>query len=191
MTNYNFYITLKYINEPSAELEDALYECGCDDALLSFANGMAILDFDRESKSLLDAIHSAIKDLIKCKVNIDNIGPGDVVNQAELARRFDVSREYIRKYFNKQIHDKSFPRPFSIGMDLSNVFWSYYEILHWFLNNTSQLPKFARHLDEDDLKFSYLVRNYNNQLKGHEEYLTPSSRVGKIYKLLEKQNRRK
>ena len=186
MKTYNFYFTLNNINGPSAELEDALYECGCTDSLLSFSNGIAILEFDRDSRSLFDAIIAAIKDLKKCSVKIDigSIGPGDVVNQAELARRLKVSREYIRKYIGEHISDGSLPRPISIGRDFTNLYWSYYEIIRWVLKESPRIPKFAQHLDEDDLKLAYFVRDYNDRKKREEEKQY-SSRIDKVYKVLQ------
>lgn len=41
-------------------LADALFEAGCDDALLGVADGVVHLDFDREAPSLVDALSSAI-----------------------------------------------------------------------------------------------------------------------------------
>ncbi len=42
-------------------LENALFEAGCDDALLRQCDGQLFLDFDRESPTVTDAIVSAIK----------------------------------------------------------------------------------------------------------------------------------
>lgn len=70
MKTYNFSITLNNIKELTGKLEDALFEAGCDDALLSRTNGITSLEFYREGESLLGAVNSAIKDLKKCKVEI-------------------------------------------------------------------------------------------------------------------------
>lgn len=53
---HNFVLALAGISEPNGELEDALFDAGCDDATLAFRNGVAYLEFDREAPSLDDAI---------------------------------------------------------------------------------------------------------------------------------------
>lgn len=42
---------------------DALYERGCDDALVVTSDGVHYLDFDRTAASIEDAIHSAVEDV--------------------------------------------------------------------------------------------------------------------------------
>ncbi|MGH9334471.1 MAG: hypothetical protein ACRD21_12055, partial [Vicinamibacteria bacterium] len=59
---HNFVLVVSGVSEPDSRLEDALYEAGCDDAILAFRNGVAYLEFDREAPSLEDAILSAIRD---------------------------------------------------------------------------------------------------------------------------------
>jgi hypothetical protein len=60
---YQFTLVLKNVDEDTLELEDSLYEAGCDDALINFRSGTVCLDFDREAVSLEDAVVSAIKDV--------------------------------------------------------------------------------------------------------------------------------
>ena len=58
---FNFTLVLHGVNESIKGLEDALFEAGCDDALINFRNGMVYLDFDRNSSSLDEAVNSAIQ----------------------------------------------------------------------------------------------------------------------------------
>ena len=58
---YNFTLVLSGFSEPDNRLEDSLYEAGCDDAILSFRNGIPYLEFDREAESLVEAILSAVQ----------------------------------------------------------------------------------------------------------------------------------
>lgn len=57
MKTFEFTLVLENIVELSDQMEDALFQAGCDDALLSFRNGIAYLEFDRESENLKLAIH--------------------------------------------------------------------------------------------------------------------------------------
>lgn len=59
-TCYQFTLAVGGVDQVSEELENALFDAGCDDALLSSAGGHVYLEFDREAKSLHDAIISAI-----------------------------------------------------------------------------------------------------------------------------------
>src|SRR3990172_326591 len=60
---YSFTLLLSGFEELSPELENALFEAGCDDALLGIRCGNPYLAFDREAASLEEAIKSAIKDV--------------------------------------------------------------------------------------------------------------------------------
>jgi len=63
--SHNFVLALSGVVEPGGGLEDALFEAGCDDAILAFRNRVACLEFDRQAPSLDAAIRSAIRD-VKC-----------------------------------------------------------------------------------------------------------------------------
>lgn len=61
--SYKFTLILKNIDVNTSNLEDSLYEAGCDDALIYFKKGIIFLDFHREASSLENALLSAIKDV--------------------------------------------------------------------------------------------------------------------------------
>ena len=50
-------------DELTEDLANALYEAGCDDALLGIQNGLLFLDFNRTSPSYKEALSSAINDV--------------------------------------------------------------------------------------------------------------------------------
>jgi hypothetical protein len=60
---YTFTILLDGIREVTEKLETALYEAGCDDALLWKSKGRVGLDFTRRAKSKKEAVTSAKKDI--------------------------------------------------------------------------------------------------------------------------------
>ncbi len=62
MTSHEFTLILNQNPEPHA---DALYEAGCDDALLGRTNGVFYAAFDRDAPTLADAVLSAIRDVEK------------------------------------------------------------------------------------------------------------------------------
>jgi len=67
---YSF--SLRYLGptELNRELEDALFEAGCDDALLGIQDGMIFLDFSRQAPSFREALTSSIEDVEKAGMPI-------------------------------------------------------------------------------------------------------------------------
>ena len=60
---YEFTLIYDGPTELTDELENAIFEAGCGDALLSIIDGQMVLDFNREAPSLREALSSAIDDL--------------------------------------------------------------------------------------------------------------------------------
>ena len=63
MPTYQFTLIVEGPDPQGGERLDALYESGCDDALVGRGHGAQYLDFDREAASLEDAILSAVADV--------------------------------------------------------------------------------------------------------------------------------
>ena len=63
MREYTFTIILDGIAELTQGLETALFEAGCDDALLWKSKGKIGLDFTRSANAKKEANQSAIKDI--------------------------------------------------------------------------------------------------------------------------------
>ena len=59
ISTYHFILVLSNTAREKENLEDILYEAGCDDALIFHKNNIIYLEFDRESKSLEDALLTA------------------------------------------------------------------------------------------------------------------------------------
>ena len=58
---YQFTLVLSGVDDKTSQLENLLYNAGCDDALINFRNGTDYLDFDREASNLEDTVISAIQ----------------------------------------------------------------------------------------------------------------------------------
>ncbi len=94
MNTHEFTLTLSGVAELTTEVEDGLFEAGCDDALLAVQSGRVTLDFARDGASLEDAVLSAVHDVRRAGVGADVVrvdGPDGAavraVNAAlELAR---------------------------------------------------------------------------------------------------------
>lgn len=68
--SFTFTLLISGFSEITTAVEAALFEAGCDDALLGIRNSQAFLDFDREAPSLVEAIRTAIEDVERNKLGI-------------------------------------------------------------------------------------------------------------------------
>lgn len=129
MGTYEFqlYFSLPDANEDPAAYVDALYEAGCDDALVGAGqHGSVGLDFAREAESAEDAITSAIGD-------VDRAIPGarlieaapDLVGIAEVAEVLECTRQNATKL----VRQPRFPAPVHIGKHTS--LWHLADVLEW------------------------------------------------------------
>jgi hypothetical protein len=129
---HNFVLVLSGVSEPDGRLEDALFEAGCDDATLAFRNGVGYLEFDRRSRSLDTAILSAVRDVERAdpRLTVARVEPGDSVNASEIARRIQVTREYIRLLAQGKRGEGDFPAPQS-GITGKTLVWSWAGVVRW------------------------------------------------------------
>ncbi len=133
--SYPFTLILKKVDEHTPGLEDALYESGCDDALINFRNGAVFLDFDRKASSLEEAVLLAIKQVEASSIGaqVMSVAPEDWVSMSELAKRLNKTRQIIFLWI-KQERRKSalapFPKP---GMKLADKspLWKWREVVEW------------------------------------------------------------
>ena len=63
MPAFTFTLIVEGPDPQAAETIDALFEAGCDDALVGRSDGVQYLDFDREANCLEEAVLSAVSDI--------------------------------------------------------------------------------------------------------------------------------
>ena len=61
--NYAFTLEVSGSDTGRENYEDALYEAGCDDALIAVVNDTMFMDFHRDGLSFQDAVRSASHDV--------------------------------------------------------------------------------------------------------------------------------
>ena len=142
MDNYTF--TLNF-NLPGREDKPdqylgALYEAGCDDAVVGVGQyGMIGLDFTRASNSAEDAVRSAgenVRAAIPGAILVQ-AGP-DLVGLTEMAAIFGFTRQNMRKYATGESGGPmAFPSPVVVG---DPSLWHLAEIVSWLRLNTSVQP---------------------------------------------------
>ena len=110
---HDFALILTGVHELTSEVENALFETGCDDATLSVQYGFIYMEFSRMAESLKDAILSAIRDVRKAKIGADvwRVDECNLVTPAEIARRIGRSRQLIHQYMTGKRGPGGFPAP--------------------------------------------------------------------------------
>jgi hypothetical protein len=61
--SYSFTLEVSGIDTRRENYENALYETGCDDALVAVVDGTLFLDFQRDGSSFAEAVKSASHDI--------------------------------------------------------------------------------------------------------------------------------
>lgn len=131
MTEFQF--ALKFaLPDPSSnpdEYLDALFEAGCDDALVGVGqHGSIGLDFTREAKNAMSAVRSAIRNVKKAIPNAEliEVSP-DLVGLADIASILGCTRQNVRKLASSP--KSRFPSPAHTGGHAS--LWHLVDVLGW------------------------------------------------------------
>ena len=132
MAIYTFTLMLSGLEELDEEVEDRIFEAGCDDGLLSFRDSVPYIDFDRDAGSLCEAILSAIDDVEKASVGarVVRVEPDDLVTAVEIAERIGRSRESVRLLAAGKRGRGGFPPPLR-GLKSRTRFWRWTEVVAW------------------------------------------------------------
>lgn len=133
MRSYDFTLILKGVVKFDRHLMDALYESGCDDGNLALSNGRPQIRFSRESKSLKEAIVSAIRDVRSAGVEVLRVDLEEMVCQSDIARLTGKSRQHIHQLIKGLRGPGTFPAPLS--RIKSKPVWAWHEVVLWFAEN--------------------------------------------------------
>lgn len=133
MNTYEFTLTFALPDKSQVDdYLDALFEAGCDDALVGAGiAGSIALEFERQAASAKQAIQKAMRQVRKAipDAELMELEP-DLVGISDMATLLGCSRQNIRKFVvDTHAH---FPKPSVLG---SVPLWHYYEVANWMLNN--------------------------------------------------------
>ena len=133
---HNFLFVLDGVAPEDDGAEDALFEAGCDDALLSFRGTTALLEFDRLAASLEEAVLSALRGVEAAGLDavVLRVEPDDLVSASEIARRTGSSREGVRLWHEGERGPGSFPPPLA-SVGANTLLWSWAEVANWLSAN--------------------------------------------------------
>ena len=110
LQTHEFTLVLSGVDDNTPELEDKLFEAGCDDVLVNFRNGTVYLDFSREAASILEAVISAIHQTENSRagVKITSALPDDLVNETDIAKRLNAPPDQQYRFGLKAPEGHSF-----------------------------------------------------------------------------------
>jgi len=133
---YDFTLLLEGISEINAEVEDALFEAGCDDATINVRFGRVYLMFSREAASIKDAVISAIRNVRDAAIGADvlRVDACDLVTQADIGRRMGRTRQLVNQYVTGTRGPGTFPAP-ACNISDGGPLWYWREVAQWLWQN--------------------------------------------------------
>ncbi len=160
---YQFTLVLSEVNEVTSDLEDALYEAGCDDMLINSRNGVIYLDVDRGGANFEEAVLSAIHHVFNAKINtkISSIEPSHLVTLSDIARRSDVERQAIHMYISGERGPGGFPGPVLKVEDKSPL-WLWSDVARWLYKN-------GKNISAEEYDIALCIEAFNAALTSLDE----------------------
>lgn len=155
---FQFTLILDGIDENTPNLEDALFEAGCDDALINFKNGTVYLDFDREGEDFEKVILSAIRDIESSGLgaSISSVAPEHLVSLTDIAKRVSLTKQALSLYMLGKRGSGNFPKPI-LKIQNKNPLWRWSAVAEWFY----QQGKIKDHFVVD---YANIVEDINSAL---------------------------
>jgi hypothetical protein len=135
---HDFTLVLTGIKDLTEEVESALYEAGCNDALLSIRCGRPFLTFSREAKTLKDALLSAIGDVRKANIGADvlRVDNCTLVTQSVIAQRIRRTRQLVHQYVTGERGPGAFPPPVcNVSGEDGSPLWYWCDVAAWLYEN--------------------------------------------------------
>ncbi len=139
MKTYEFTLLVEGADLQTEEAQDALFEAGCDDATIGVTAGVQHLHFDREARSLAEALVSGITAVEQAvpAVRVVRVAPDEYVTLAEIARRTGRTRESARLLATGDRGPGDFPPP-AARAEQRNKLWRWAEVAAWFTNRLGE-----------------------------------------------------
>ncbi|MCC6424433.1 MAG: hypothetical protein IT447_13230 [Phycisphaerales bacterium] len=139
---YDFSLVVGGINDLTSEVEDALFESGCDDATLSIRYGLMYIEFSRKATSIDKAIISAIHDIRMAKIGavVLRVDECNLVTASEIARRIERTRQQVYQYIKGDRGPGGFPAP-EFYLAEGAPLWAWCEVSYWFARNNILRPE--------------------------------------------------
>ena len=139
---YDFALVIDGVAELTSDVEDALFDAGCDDATFSIQYGRLYAEFSRRAASLKDAILSAIRNVRQAHIGaaVLRVDECDLVTPSEIARRIGRSRQLVFQYINGQRGPGGFPPP-ECHLSEGAPLWAWCAVSQWLAQDNIIRPE--------------------------------------------------
>lgn len=161
MKSYNFSLVLSGVNIDTQDLEDKLFESGCDDALICFYGSTVYVEFDRDSSDLKSAIISAIKNIEQAGLNakVKSVDAGDYVGLSDISGLTEISKQSIALLKDGKRGCGGFPSPVQ-RLTTKQPLWRWGEVAEWLASNDK--------IDNELAKNAAIIEAFNLALELRE-----------------------
>lgn len=161
MQTYQFSLVLNNVNIDTPELEDKLFEAGCDDSLICAYGKTVYLEFDRESDSLQNAILSAIHDIESAGIGaiVKSVDAGDYVGISDMAALANSSKQAIALLKDGKRGPGNFPSPVQ-RLTSQQPLWRWGDVAKWLYENDRADSELAKNAE--------VIENFNLALELRE-----------------------
>ena len=131
MSTYHFTLIVDGPDVQSGSAIDALYEAGCDDALIGRTDGIQYIEFDREAAGVVEAVLSAVADIERVDgVKVTRIADAGLVSMADIAVRTGRTREGVRLLVTGARGPGGFPPPVTDPRSRYRL-WRWSDVERW------------------------------------------------------------
>jgi hypothetical protein len=131
MNYYEFSLVLSGVTYSTPDLDDMLFEAGCDDGLVCAYNETVYVTFTRESLSYKAAVLSAIKDVESVPlVTVMSVDAGDHVGLSDIAELSNASRQSIQLFKDGKRGKGNFPNPIE-RLQCKQPLWRWSQVAQW------------------------------------------------------------
>jgi hypothetical protein len=171
---HQFRLVLSNVNSQTENLEDNLYEAGCDDALINFKGNVVYLDFDREAETFEKALLSAIKNVEDSAIGakVVSVAPDHLVSLSEIANRVSSTRQSVSLLALGKRGDNTFPQPV-LKVGHKDPLWRWVKVVDWLIEkgrvNDKQMLDTAQIIEEINLALE--MRDTGKSYKDISRYL--------------------
>jgi len=169
LKEHDFTLVLSGITELTREVQDALFQSGCDDATPSMRCGRPFLTFTRAAPALKDAILSAISDVKKANIGAEvlRIDICDLVSQSAIAHRIGRTRQLVHQYITGERGPGEFPPPAcNVSDHADSPLWYWCDVALWLYQNDM--------ITEESLRDAQAVSLINDVLElNHQKKTEP------------------
>lgn len=126
----NYFIVLAVGPDPdSDDTYNAFYEAGCDDASISYSDGVFEFNFHREAVRFDDALMSAYRDVTKAGATVTRFEPDSLVSLADIAERSGLSMAFLADLRASE-EAVDFPAP-SVRITTDEPLWDWAAVSMW------------------------------------------------------------